>query len=325
MELKIPKPALWVLVAVIIILLGGGFYFGQRFYQKEAKAPSTLLNPQKVAENFMKDLKDKIVKEDWLKIEDYSKISFGKSEGEYKGFNWLDEKNEIHLIKGVWITYDPKDYSIGDTPPNKEIINGVRGIHSYLLKKGFALNERNKYFHGTEDEFWQSENLGQIAYARSNIKCLLSTPFNFTEDGFTVECGDILISHTPEVYRKIYNGANPDRYLGFKLFIKNVVGNFAIGSSGGPGGGAWSIWKKENGEWESLQSTQMGWSCNTLLDNKVPLSLFEKPQEEECIFYECWECEEKGCPGYEEICKRQEAGEKFIYQELYEEKFGKEK
>lgn len=317
--MRILKASLFILLATLVI------YLGSRVYLASIRKPHEV--PLEV-EKFMSQLKDKIVQEDWLKIGDYSKVTLGQHEGEYGGFDWLNEESEIELIKGFWISYDPQDFSIGDTPPNEDVINGVKRIHSYILEKGFTLNERNTYYFvdATEEQFWNSECAGQIAYEKGSIRCYLFTPIDFTEGGFSVGCGDALKSHTPYAYRAIYNLANPERWPGYGVHINRIVENFArggVGSCCAPGGAA-VIWKEENGKWKEVFATQMAWSCSVLLDNKVPPSLLTGTFED-CVFYECYECEGDACGDLKDECERQAAGEEFIYKELYEEQFGKER
>jgi hypothetical protein len=334
--LKILGIGLFVFLTGTILVFGVRFYFEKKVKREAEQLPLTpAVSPVSTAEisfnveELMSLLRETLIREDWLKINDYSQVSLEQVKGKYEGFDWLNEKNEIELIKGAQIVYDPEDFPIGDTPPDPNIINGVKKINAYLLEKGFTLNERNKWFQSpaTEREFWETGNRGRIAYEKGNIKCYLGTETNFTEGGFSVGCGDISKSETPPEYRAIYYEANPEKDLVCWVTIENVVNNFAIGGSGCPFGAA-KIWKEENGEWQLLSGTQAYWSCSMLLDNKVPPFLFISPQKEECIFYECDLCEGDECKAYEKRCEKDELGMHpvpFVYEELYKEEFGEER
>ncbi len=96
--------------------------------------------------------------------------------------------------------------------------------------------------------------------------------------------------------------------------VEKTAGNFTLGTMITLNGnsGYRAIWKNENGAWKGVDESQQGFSCKTLIDNKVPPELVSvcRETEEFCKEYQ------KGCSD-----PKKTNGE-HNYHDLYQEKFG---
>jgi hypothetical protein len=270
------------------IIVGGGilvlaliFLFSSKFFRKTFDS-----------HQFLTQLKEQIIEENWLESEDDRKLVLKKEQGKFSGFDWINQEGQVELVSGYFLEYNPFGNSF--TRPDPNIAGGAEKIKNYLLAKGFKVNDDNTYFDQNEQSFWAKENAlgGRLGLEKGEIKCLLSPYFlAFINGGLTLNCGDLSQSTTPAIYQEIYAFANPQNDLKFKLTIDNYTDEFAVGGTGGGGGGAASLWKKENGQWRTLQTTQMAWDCQILLDNQVPASLINQ-----CLFYDQPAYEEQNYP-----------------------------
>ena len=237
---------------------------------------------------FLTDLKEKIIKEDWLDSKNYDGLTLEKEEGKYAGFDWINKNNQVELVKAYSLYYNPFGNSFTYSDPT--IADGAEKIKEYLLNNGFKLNNQNTFFMENEESFWAKENGGggRLGFERGAAKCILTPLFlssSFGKSGFVFACGDSSSNITPSVYQEIYNLQNPENDLKMKVNIDNSTDNFAVGGISDGIGGAALLWKKEDGKWKVIDSTQMAWDCQILIGNQVPPALFSNP-ETECIYYD---------------------------------------
>jgi len=230
---------------------------------------------------FLSDLKQKMIKEDWLKTDDYQLLKIEKDEGKFKGFDWLNEQGEVELLKGYYFNYDP--FNQRYTQPDENIPLAAKKTKDYLVKKGFQVNTKNSFYEN-EESFWAQKEAspGRLALEKGEVKCLLESGFlGLAESGFNLICNRLEIGATPPVYQELYQFVNPDGDLSLKLSLDKQVANFAVGGVGDSYGGAATLWKKEAGQWQVSQVTQMAWDCQKLLDDQVPPELIPS-----CLFYD---------------------------------------
>lgn len=317
-------------------------------------------------ESLMNDVRERMVTQDWLQIKDYSTVVLTQTSrtpspleaiepGDYSGFDWIGDDTTIALVKGFTLEYATPQSLSSDLPSGESIALSLNNIRSYLLKRGFERSDLNSYTCQSEEDFWSTQEgkggaggVGEIGFENGPIKCVLGRPRladRFDKDSFSLSCGDISQRQTPPLYEMFYAHINPKHDPMIGGLVKKAAGGFAIGMSTAKlctGGGGWTLWRVKDRTWTTIQGTQMGWSCTTLLDNKVSPAVAGG-----CIFYECSQCEGTVCPGFEKQCKEQEEREmisarcwdcgkeacpadkecpsqEFDYQKLYEEKFGKE-
>lgn len=255
-------------------------------------------------QQFLTQLKEKIIQEDWLNTKDYTALTIKKQEGEFAGSDWINKNNKVELVKGYSLLYNPFGNDYTQTDP--AIPDGAKKIKSYLIAQGFKVNQKNTYFETNEESFWSIDKPcpGRVGFEKDDLKCVFSTISGLATSGFTLNCADLSKTSTPVIYQEIYASTNPeDNPLSQQITIDNYLDNFAVGGISSGMGGAAVIWKNENGKWEVIDGTQMAWNCQVLLDNKVPPSLFKNP-ETECLYYN-------------------QTDQTFQnYQKLYQEKFG---
>lgn len=317
-------------------------------------------------ESLMRDIREKMVAEDWLKTKDYSTVVLKQysrtpspleeiEAGDYSGFDWIGDDDNVALVSGWTLEHTASAFSPGDFLTGERVAYALSAIRSELLQHGFTRSDRNSYTCQDEQDFWSTEEgkggaggVGEIGFEKGTVKCILGRPHlsgQLDKDSFTLTCGDSIGRLTPPLYQAFYAHINPSRDPMIGGMIKKAAGGFAIGTSNAKfctGGGAWTLWKIKDRIWTSIQTTQMGWSCTTLLENKVSPAVVGG-----CIFYECSACDGAVCPGFEKQCKEEEErrmvsarcwdcgeeacpadkecpSQELDYKTLYEEKFGKE-
>ncbi|MBU3918567.1 hypothetical protein KKC63_01505 [Patescibacteria group bacterium] len=173
--------------------------------------------------------------------------------GEHRGFPWINENNDVDLIKG----YSFYAAYLVDRP----VINNCSdGIITYL-EKTLTPNAKN------------SRNEAKLlAFERDNIKCV------FNSFDLDLECGDAAESTTPEYYREIYNFWNPNMETQIDLYIYEVIDDFAVVA----GKGYAALLKRTESGWIEITGTQDLWECEVIFEHNVPPSLVDN----ECFFYD---------------------------------------
>ena len=328
-----------LILIIVIIFIIGGILAWQYWWIPKSFAPTPATTPTPIEEfnldNFMKEIKNKIVNEDLFKIKDYNNNFFFLKEheegiGEENGINWFNEKNEVEFVKGYALILKLEEWDNLQgkfvTSTGKDITKEeVDKITTYLSSLGFIQNKKNTY--NIDSETFR------VGLEKNNIKCVNRKNPTY----WSLECGNISKSITPSVYKEIYmaeyENLGSAKSYGLYLGVDRVADNFAMGTLwvelGVVTSGKKVIWEKENGDWKEIATGGEGpYACDKLLDKKVPYSLLEG-----CAFYGVYGGEK--CQDYmkdikedirncDEYCvKSEEYGEVLCdYERLYQSIFG---
>ncbi len=206
-----------------------------------------------------------------------------KKEGKYEGLRWLNEEEEIELIKNshslFFRYYNPKD-SLKEKKAAEYFPGCLEAVNTYLLSMGFTSNDKNNY----QDAYQSADGTDsevRWGFEKDNIKCVTDGFFDF-DPTISVSCGDISDAVTPSEYREIYKYLNPSNDWGMYIDVYKVVDNFALVTKGWIYNffGAWAILQREGEKWVNMFGWYQDlWECYELLEADVPPSLFELEQE----------------------------------------------
>lgn len=187
---------------------------------------------------------------------DQENVKISKDEGEYRGFPWINNDDEIDLVKGY------KFYINGMIEDEAAMAVCRENIVKYLKEK-LIVNPKNTFQDGV------------LAFERGGTKCAITS---LGKSFHLLRCGDNTNQTTPEDYGGVYRALNPDMD-GVNLFfgVTGIIDNFAVAGVITHA----SLLKKEDGEWKAIFDTQDGFECAIVIEQGVPPSLVGN----DCIFY----------------------------------------
>lgn len=206
-------------------------------------------------------------------------LGFSDELTEGPGNDWITNEGAAIPLRGWWAAgeaseikflgkyIDPSDqYKTSITEEGrKELKNRT---NAFFLRNGFTQSERNT----SQEEFTSDETVG---YENQDIKCFITTRTLVAVGSFF--CGTLdeeqarLRKDFLPIFEKLLNPQDsPDLFVN----IIGVEGNYAIGSSGGKGGGAGWFAVKQNGKWEIVLQTQNYPPCSVMEKYNFPKSLY---------------------------------------------------
>lgn len=133
-------------------------------------------------------------------------------------------------------------------------------IDTFFNTNNFQKDNSNSYIDNTDARMGKTIKMG---YIKGNLKCLIT--FQPQTDPFChLFCG-IIDQKQTEWRKELFSAINPNNSKDVTFVVDNMVDNFAIVGYEN----AAHLWKKENGQWKVLSSTQDAFECKAVIGEKV--------------------------------------------------------